>query len=91
MNNQEPINKTVTVRLSGNENHAMLRNGLIQNAQFIDVSIRNDNVAGWRVWIEAGNDRTGVFKGWITMPYAAMVDICNEFAKFHNELMAKGE
>lgn len=79
--------KTITVRLSGENNHANLRNGHIKNAQFIDLSIRNEGRNGWRVWIEAGNDKTGVFNGWITMPYAAMVDICNRFAEYHNQMM----
>lgn len=67
----------VTTRV--NKGHANLRNGYIKRVQTLEFWLHSDFNGNDSVMINAGNDRTGLFNGHITINAEAMASICHKF------------
>ena len=66
------------------DGHAILRNGYIKNVQVLEYWINDDLDGGKSVMINAGNDRTGLFNGHITVDDNAMAKISRKFLDIHS-------
>ena len=73
----------ISTRVS--EGHAILRNGYIKNVQTLEFWTHDDLDGKPSVMINAGNDRTGLFNGHITVDAEAMADICRRFLESQGE------
>lgn len=67
------------------DGHANLRNGYIKKVQSLEYWIHDDLDDGKSVMINAGNDRTGLFNGHITVDMEAMVRISREFLAIYGD------
>lgn len=59
--------------------HANLRNGYIKSVQNLEYWVHEDLNGNWSVMINAGNKRTGLFNGHITVDLKAMIELSRKF------------
>jgi hypothetical protein len=64
--------------------NAILRNGFITNVETIEYWINTDLDGTESVMINAGNDRTGLFNGHITIDMDAMAEISRKFLEVYD-------
>jgi hypothetical protein len=64
--------------------NAILRNGFIKNVETIEYWINTDLDGTESVMINAGNDRTGLFNGHITIDMDAMAEISRKFLEVYD-------
>ena len=67
-----------------NEGHAILRNGYIKKVQVVEYWVHDDLDGGKSVMINAGNNRTGLFNGHITVDMKAMLEISRKFLELYS-------
>lgn len=85
MRNQRDGTAMTILTTQVNNGNANLRNGHIKRVQQLEYWVHEDLNGEWSVMINAGNDRTGLFNGHITVGLEAMVEMSRKFLAMYDE------